>query len=162
MFQHKATFGSESSLFLTCILQKYLSIFCLRRAKAMNFTQLLSKDISATFLKNASIAVPPRIYSRPPARTSSEVALREEKMPACLIMVLLLHIHVWIQGEDSLKHKKQSNSKEPPFLGVETCLVLAGLHCHEKKTGIRVSSLLWFGGFGPLQIVPCVKKKCST
>lgn len=67
------------------------------------------------FLKNAGIVVLPRIHSRPPTRTS-KVTLRREEMPACLIEALLLHIYVWIWGEESLiKHNKKSNSKHILF-----------------------------------------------
>lgn len=75
----------------------------------MNFAWLLSKDKSARFLKEAGTgtSLPPPSSPDPPQGTSSEVSQRREKMPACLIQAMLLHIHVWISnGEGSVKESK--------------------------------------------------------
>lgn len=68
----------------------------------MNFAWLLSKDKSARFLKKAGTgtSLPPPSSPDPPQGTSSEVSQRREKMPACLIQAMLLHIHVYISNRE--------------------------------------------------------------
>lgn len=107
-----------------------------------------SKDKSARFVKKAGIVVPPRIHSRPPAwNPPSEVTSSREEMPACLIEDLLLHIHVWISGEDSLiKHSKKSNSKHLLFWIWGPVWCLQGCTVMKKKKRKQAQHCILFCG----------------
>lgn len=113
---------------------KYVSIHCLCRVKTINCVWFLSKDKSQVCEEGWHCGAPQNPLQTPRKEPRLKLLWRVE-MPACLIEALLLHIHVWISGEDSLiKHSKKSNSKrqKPSFLYMGTCLMFAGVHCHEK------------------------------
>lgn len=123
------------------------------------------------FLKNASVAVPPNNPLQTPGRTSSEAALREEKTPACLIVALLFHIHLWIQGEDSLKTHphihththKESNSKKALLCVWRPVWCLQGCTVKEKKKQRHTTEISFMAPrFQPPVDSPlCINKKVT-
>lgn len=63
----------------------------------------------------------------------------ERREDACLPVSSWFSYSIFMYGFRVKTHSNTKNSqtqKNPFFGGVQTCLVLAGLHCHGKKTGL--------------------------
>ena len=135
--------GHYSALLLTWMHQKYLSTLHLCAGENNEFCMASPPKTKVPGLwRRLVLWCPPESTPDPPRGTPpSEVTLSGEEMPACLIEDLLLHIHVWISGEDSLiKHSKKSNSKHllfwiwGPVWCLQCCTVIKKEKKKKKKT----------------------------
>lgn len=104
----------------------------------INFAWLLSLDVSAMVLKYASVAVPPNNSLQTPWKNLIWGCFekRDACLPACLPHRGPPTPYSFMDSGWGLTQNTQAHThthKESPSLGVETCRVLAGLHCQGKK-----------------------------
>lgn len=129
----------QSSLLLTYASVYYIFIYLLPLQGENKETKKLHGFSPKTKVpglwRRLALYCPPESTSDPPQGILSEVTLRREEMPACLIEALRLHIHVLIGGGDFTHQTQQKVECEAlPFLNIEACLVV----------GTPLRSVLWF------------------